>query len=57
MKIIFSPSRLFISKEILGFETLITRIKNLVDFAMNAVREAQPSGDRPPHHRGGGEGG
>ena len=57
MKITFSPSRLFISKEILGFETLITRIKNLVDFAMNAVREAQPSVDRSPRHRGGGGGG
>ena len=57
MKITFSPSHLFVSKEILGFEALITKIKNLVDFAMTAVREAQPSGDRPPHHRGEGGGG
>ena len=53
MKITFSPSRLFVSKEILGIEALITKIKNLVDFAMIAVREAQPGGDRPSHCRAG----
>ena len=57
MKITFSPSRLFVSKEVLGFEALVTKIKNLVDSAMNALREAQPGGDRHPHHHGGGGGG
>ena len=56
MKITFSPSRLFVSKEILGIEALIAKIKNLVDSAMIAVREAQPGGDRPSHDHGGGGG-
>ena len=50
MKITFSPSRLFISKEVLGYEALTSKVKDLIDRSMDAVRDAgaAAAGGRPP---------
>ena len=58
MKMTFCPSRLFISKDAMGYEAIVVKAKGLVDQAMGAVRGAGAGGPSvgllPPGAAGGG---